>query len=64
MTEYERWNKLRSALRLRLSQYQLKEDKVSDEMSKSCCRYAQMTIKDVIRIMTLLEEKLCFLTGG
>ena len=57
MTDFERWTKLREALRLRLSQYLAKEDRVKDDLSKTCCRYASMTVKDMLRIMDLLEEK-------
>ena len=56
MTESERWSVLRDALRVRLSQAQAKEDRVSDDASKMAVRYAQMTLKDIIRIMNKLEQ--------
>jgi hypothetical protein len=57
MTEFEKWTTLRNALRKRLAQYEAKEDKCKDELSKTCCRYAAMTVKDIIRIMNVLEEQ-------
>lgn len=57
MTDYERWTTMREMLRLRLSQYQAKEEKVRDEVSKTAVRYAIMTVKDMIRIMNKLEEQ-------
>jgi hypothetical protein len=59
VTEFERWQKLEAALRIRLSQAIAKEDRCKDEMSKMCCRYAAMTLKDAIRIMQELEKRLC-----
>lgn len=59
LSEFEKWDQLRDALRIRLSQAQAKEARITDDMSRMCCRYAQMTLKDIIRIMNLLEKKLC-----
>jgi hypothetical protein len=57
LTHFDRWSKLRVALRIRLNQAEAKEEKVKDPASKLAVQYAQLTIKDVIRIMNLLEEQ-------
>jgi hypothetical protein len=57
MTQLEKWEKLKVAMRRRLAQAEAKEEKVKDPASKMAIQYAQLTIKDVIRIMNLLEEQ-------
>jgi hypothetical protein len=54
---FERWSKLRTAARMRLGQAETKETQVKDPASKLAVQYAQHTLKDIIRIMDLLEEK-------
>jgi TolB-like protein len=57
LTQLEKWEKLKVAMRRRLAQYEDKETKVKDPASKMAVQYAQLTVKDVIRIMNLLEEQ-------
>lgn len=57
MTDYERWGLMRDMLRIRLSQYEAKEERVRDEVSKTAVRYAVMTVKDMIRMMNKLEDQ-------
>lgn len=57
MTDFERWQKLAGAVSIRLAQAIDKEDRVKDEASKMAVRYAQMTLKDIIRIMHELEKR-------
>jgi hypothetical protein len=57
LTEFEKWTKLREALRRRLSQAQHKEATFKDPNSILTIQYAQLVLKDVIRIMDLLEEQ-------
>lgn len=57
LSEFERWTKLREALRRRLSQAQQKESTFKDPNSITTIQYAQLVLKDVIRIMDLLEAQ-------
>jgi hypothetical protein len=57
MDDWERWGKLRVAVRMRLSEAQAKEEKFKDPGSILTIQYAQLVLKDIIRIMNLLEEK-------
>lgn len=58
MTDFERWTVLRDAIRVRITQAEIKEDAVKDPASKMAVRYHIMAYKDVIRLMSMLELKL------
>ena len=48
---------LRDAIRVRITQAEIKEQAVKDDASRMAVRYHIMAYKDVIRLMSMLELK-------